>query len=131
MLWFEECSYRGALIGHGGNLSVSGVSVLTENPVPRLDVTRPALCINDDDTAGPNEDMVQVRLRTPGPVDIVQGEPSLRGQPVQHQPDAYLPRGAFGPSFLCPLGLFQLLPELCYPLGCQPCLLGRSFACQF
>jgi hypothetical protein len=77
VLRIEECSYRGALIGHGSNLPVLGVSVLTENSVAHLDVTGPVLRVDHNDASGPNQDVIKIRLWPAGPMDIVQGEPAL------------------------------------------------------
>ncbi|GAB3267851.1 hypothetical protein GCM10027562_34400 [Arthrobacter pigmenti] len=64
-----------ALAEHAARFPLPPVTVLTQNTIPNLDLTRPVLRIDNNYAARANEHMVNVRLRPPGPMRIVQGHP--------------------------------------------------------
>ncbi|ELT43930.1 hypothetical protein G205_15370 [Arthrobacter nitrophenolicus] len=105
------------------------VAALPEHPGCHPHLTGPVLGIHHHNAAGADQHVVQVGLRAPRPVHVVQDVPAAGNQLTQlvrHHPFA---RGPRVPRLRGTLGLVELALEPGNPLSSQPGLLGRSVSC--
>lgn len=103
MLGRHQGSHGRSGVGNCLKLAVATVSVLPKHAAGEGDVPGPVLGVDDEDPAGPDSYVVQVRKRTSGPVDVVQRRPPVLAEFVEGFSHASFTLGA-----RCPVPLVAL-----------------------
>ena len=111
VLRFQERRHGSALLRSREYFFISAVAVLAQPSAAGLYVAAPILGIDDDDSAGSNEDVVKVCLGPARPMDIVESRPAAGGQLAHFRRNHRLAGRPHRPGLYVPFGLFQLPSE--------------------
>lgn len=114
----EEGGHGRSCLGDAFYLARAAVSVLSKFPISNVDIARPVLGVDDHDSTGPEDDVIEVRPGSIGPPDVVQRSPPVPVECRESVRDLALALRAGGPStnlLLSPAHRFERL--------------GRSRAC--
>jgi hypothetical protein len=102
---------------------------LAEYAVVDLHLSGPVLCINHDDSAWTDQDMVEIGFWTPRPSHIMQDQPALRLQTIQYLCHPNFACRACRPGSFRSFCLIELGSQLSHALSRQARLLGSPVSC--
>ncbi|WP_346927256.1 hypothetical protein [uncultured Arthrobacter sp.] len=95
-----------------------------------MDVAAPVLGINDQDTAGTDQDVVEVGFLPSRPMNVMKREPTMSLQLGHSFRDSGLACCADRPCMCIALRLFEFPSQTLYAFCGQPRLLGSPVSCS-